>query len=179
MQTSTRFWSNWWHCHSTPGMQGKVKAAVANVALHPPCTSKPRGHRLMSPQQPTHLGMAARMRPWTRPRQSNPPPPFNPGGFSPDGTLAPPGGRFQPGYANPPPPTAGGQHMYGCAPHGGIPPQGATQAAPYSNVVKRFVNWNTCVCVDLLTSGESLYHDWVSTQRPAFSHYLEAALSRI
>ena len=109
-----------------------------------------------------------------------PPPPFNPGGFSPDGTFAPPGGRFQPGYANPPPPTAGGQHnMYGCAPHGGIPPQGATQAAPYSNVVKRFVNWNTCVCVDLLTSGESLYHDWVSTQRPAFSHYLEAALSRI
>ena len=44
----------------------------------------------------------------------------------------------------PPPPTAGGQYMYGFAPHGGIPPQGGTQAAPYSNVVKIFADWNAC-----------------------------------
>jgi hypothetical protein len=36
-----------------------------------------------------------------------------------------------------------------------------------------------CVCVDSLTGGESLCHDWVSTQRPVLSPHLEAALNKI
>jgi hypothetical protein len=35
------------------------------------------------------------------------------------------------------------------------------------------------VCVDLLTGGESLYHDGVSTHRPVLSPHLEAALNKI
>ena len=35
------------------------------------------------------------------------------------------------------------------------------------------------MCVDLLTGGESLCHDWVSTQRPVLSPHLEAALNKI
>jgi hypothetical protein len=35
------------------------------------------------------------------------------------------------------------------------------------------------VCVDLLTGGESLCHDGVSTHRPVLSPHLEAALNKI
>ncbi len=35
------------------------------------------------------------------------------------------------------------------------------------------------VCVDLLTGGESLCHNWISTQRPVLSPHLEAALNKI
>jgi hypothetical protein len=35
------------------------------------------------------------------------------------------------------------------------------------------------VCVDSLTGGERLCHDWVSTQRPVLSPHLKAALNKI
>jgi hypothetical protein len=35
------------------------------------------------------------------------------------------------------------------------------------------------VCVDSLTVGESLCHDWVSTHRPVLFPHLEAALTQI
>ncbi len=35
-----------------------------------------------------------------------------------------------------------------------------------------------CVCVDLLTGGESLCHDWVSSPRPVLSPHLEDALNK-
>jgi hypothetical protein len=41
------------------------------------------------------------------------------------------------------------------------------------------LNLLVCVCVDLLTSGESLCHDWVSTQRPVLSPHLGAALNSL
>jgi hypothetical protein len=36
-----------------------------------------------------------------------------------------------------------------------------------------------CVCVDLLTGGESLCHDGVSTHGPVLSPHLEATLTKI
>jgi hypothetical protein len=49
-----------------------------------------------------------------------------------------------------PPPAGGGGNMYSNAPQGGIPgyaPHGGMQPQerpPYSNLVKRFANWNAC-----------------------------------
>ncbi len=37
---------------------------------------------------------------------------------------------------------------------------------------------SVCVCVDLLTGGESLCHDGVSTHGPVLSPHLEAALTK-
>ena len=65
-------------------------------------------------------------------------PQFSPGNFPQE--MA---GAFPPPYTSPPPAAYGG-HMYGYAPQGGMPPQGGAQAAPYSNVVKKFANWNAC-----------------------------------
>jgi len=71
---------------------------------------------------------------------------YSPGGFSPTPGM---GGVFPPTYAMPPP-AGGGGNMYNLAPQGGMPgyaPQGGMQPQerpPYSNVVKRFANWNAC-----------------------------------
>jgi hypothetical protein len=49
-----------------------------------------------------------------------------------------------------PPPAGGGSNMNNYAPQGGIPgyaPHGGMQPQerpPYSNLVKRFANWNAC-----------------------------------
>ena len=61
--------------------------------------------------------------------------------FPPGGTFATQGGMFPPTYAAMPAAPA-----FGYAPPGGILPQGIQQqqAPAYSNVVKRFANWNAC-----------------------------------
>lgn len=71
---------------------------------------------------------------------------YSPGGFPPNqGT----GNVFPPTYMTPPPPGGGG-NMFGYAPPGGISgymPQGGAppqERPPYSNLVKRFANWNAC-----------------------------------
>ena len=71
---------------------------------------------------------------------------YSPGGFPHTQGL---GDVFPPTYAMPPP-AGGGGNMYNYAPQGGIPgnaPQGGMQQQerpPYSNLVKRFANWNAC-----------------------------------
>ena len=56
---------------------------------------------------------------------------------------------FSPTYAMPPP-ARGGGNMYGYAPQGGMPGYASPSSMPlqerppYSNLVKRFANWNTC-----------------------------------
>jgi hypothetical protein len=55
-----------------------------------------------------------------------------------------------PQHIRSPPPAGGGGNMYNYTPQGGIPgnaPQGGMQQQerlPYSNLVKRFANWNAC-----------------------------------
>jgi hypothetical protein len=72
---------------------------------------------------------------------------YSPGGFPPTPGM---GGVFPPTYVMPPP-AGGGGNMYNLAPQGGMPgyyaPQDGMQPQeqpPYSNVVKRFANWNAC-----------------------------------
>ncbi len=71
---------------------------------------------------------------------------YAPGGFP---TTQGMGGVFPPTYAMPPP-AGGGGGMYNLPPQGGAPgyaPQGGQQQQerpPYSNIVKRFANWNAC-----------------------------------
>jgi len=70
---------------------------------------------------------------------------YSPGGFSPTPGM---GGVFPPTYAMPPP-AGGGGIMYNLPPQGGMPgyaPGGMQpqERPPYSNLVKRFANWNAC-----------------------------------
>ncbi len=68
---------------------------------------------------------------------------YSPGGFPPTPGM---GGVFPPTYAMPPHAGDGG-NLYNLAPHGGYNPQGGMpqqERPPYSNLVKKFANWNAC-----------------------------------
>jgi len=103
---------------------------------------------VQAPTMPTtyQQGYGGRVRGRGRGRSGRTQQQYSHGGFPPAQGM---GGVFPPTYAMPPP-AGGGGNMYSNAPQGGIPgyaPHGGMQPQerpPYSNLVKRFANWNAC-----------------------------------